>query len=287
MKKILLLLIFGFLSFYAKSQATFQKSLSADFNYNISGLEANSLLSSNIQSSPDGTAVYIAGVDTTNRESNLSVIKMSRLGNVEWAKRLKLTNLDYVNLRITTFSNGLLVSFNIVPAFNQINTFMIKMGLNGDVLWQNQLGKVGSTRFSEIQKDDDETIWLTGITGGVSDTSFSFLAQIRKDGSVLACKKLTRVFTPRSSDAYSFNIFGLAWNKNTATMNFIESYKSIYGQVFNTGATDVGDITKTFLMNKKGSDIRFSSLQAIPNGFFFTGRTTLRRVKFRLNLTPQ
>ncbi|RYG05293.1 MAG: hypothetical protein EOO07_30190 [Chitinophagaceae bacterium] len=104
------------------------------------------------------------------------VIKLNRLGELQWKKSLGGSGEDYINSVIETYDHKYIcvghsnsVNYDITENYGHIDYWVIKFANNGDIEWKKSLGG-GSNDFGySICKADNDTY----IVAGYSESSDS------------------------------------------------------------------------------------------------------------------
>lgn len=217
MKKLHLCLILLCFVLPLRAQTPFQKSLPAYLDTAM------------IRAAPDGQSVYVVGMNKANGSTRISIMRMSGNGQMLWQRDYFAGGNSLSAKSIETVRDGLLVLVADNPNAAQANGFLMKLNTDGRFVWSRQLGEKNITRVSEIQKDDAENIWLCGerLRHVPTDSAYSFLMQLDRNGSVLYGRKNMHHYFPNNLDEV-YNVTDLIWNPHISALFMVEDFEVPY-----------------------------------------------------------
>jgi hypothetical protein len=134
---------------------------------------------SSIQKTSDGGFIVSGSTNSFGAEGyDLWVLKMDAVGNVQWQKTYGGTGDDYVNSIQQTknpvnIADGYIVagtthSFGAVGA----DSWVVKLNLNGNILWQKSYGSTGDDSANSIQQTSDGGYIVAGSTTSADVNDF-------------------------------------------------------------------------------------------------------------------
>jgi gliding motility-associated-like protein len=217
MKKRLTILLFC-LTTPLLAQTSFQKSLSVYMDSTL------------IRSAPDGQSVYIGGITKRNSITNIYITRLDGQGMVLWQQVFTTNGYTFDIKSIVATSDGVVALISEKPNNQQANGFLMKLNTLGNIVWSQRIDAKDRTQVFEIERDDAENIWLSGLhlpPPNNSDSAYYFLMQFRPDGTVpFVRKNVHHYFINTPEDVYK--VTHLAWHSASATMSMIEDFDTPY-----------------------------------------------------------
>jgi len=120
--------------------------------------------------------IFLPGTNSTQHEMMIS--KMSPTGQVLWTKTYGGTLTDYA-WGITEVSDGYLLAGearstngDVSQSFGNSDGWLVKVDLNGDLVWEKSYGGSGNDGFRSIELTDDGKVILGGFLTVDGDSQF-------------------------------------------------------------------------------------------------------------------
>jgi gliding motility-associated-like protein len=202
------------------AQATFQKSLPAF------------LVAPIVRSAPNGQDVYVAGVEKSNGQVRLHVLKIDASGTLIWHRRHISSQLSLDIRSIAALSDGVVVGLSDDRSDTRADCFLFKLDNGGGIAWSRQIGAPNRTQLIEIEKDGLEDIWLSGLQmpASLTDSAFYYLMKIDPaDGHIKAAKQCRHKYFSHSNDEY-FRATNLAWSDAANAFTMIHDFEGPYAE---------------------------------------------------------
>ena len=155
MRKVLVLLMFGFVCLSANAQITFQKA------YGGTGYNSGN----SVQQTTDGGYIITGESDNYNQAGDVYLIKTNPYGDTLWTKTYGGPYFDWGNSVQQTTDGGYIIaggtkSFGI----GANNLYLIKTNSTGDTLWSKTYSIIVDDFESSIQQTTDGGYIITGYT---------------------------------------------------------------------------------------------------------------------------
>ena len=213
--KLRFILLFISFSVCLFGQATFQKELSF------------SLAKPFVKKAADNQSIFVSGVES----AKIQVINIdAATGNLLWRKTF-LSDLAQPILRdVVVQKDGIVLA--IAEGTSSHNAFLVKIDLQGNLLWNRHVGATNWTDMFDIEEDDQENIWIAALAFAQtsSDTSFYYTTQMRKDGTFELGKKFKYRYNQFFQTDYISKVHQLNWNPKDKTMWSLADETAPYAQ---------------------------------------------------------
>jgi hypothetical protein len=141
-------------------------------------------ITNSISSTSDGGTIIGATYDNAG-QSDLRLIKMDSLGNVQWINQCGTYLNESTTNVIQTIDGGYAILATIMDPIlpNQNDILLIKTDAAGDSLWEARLGSTLNETALHVEENDDSSLAILGMTNGFGDNKI-FFAIVDKDGTI-------------------------------------------------------------------------------------------------------
>lgn len=115
------------------------------------------------------------------------VVRLNGDGNIAWQKKLKSTDIIYVNAITTTTDGNVVVGGNLDSAETQsYDAWLLKLNGNGSIAWQRKLGGGEFDSITSLAPIADGGIIAVGWTRSFGPgTSAAWITKLNKDGNIV------------------------------------------------------------------------------------------------------
>ena len=125
---------------------------------------------------------------TSFRNLDILIIKMNSKNSIEWSKAIGTLGKD-VGYSIEVLGNGYLIAgYTSTTEIGGYNILLIKLDLNGNVIWSKALGTERHDIAYSVVKAHDNGFLIVGYTLGFRGDSDILLAKFDNNGNILWCK---------------------------------------------------------------------------------------------------
>ena len=264
MKSILWMVLFLLPIAVSFAQGSFQKSLDAFLESPV------------IRVAPDGNSCYVANLSKQSGTKKIHVYNIDDQGNVLWHQEhlSMLPNLELLSME--ALSDGVLLLLSAYVSEKQSNGYLVKLDLNGTVVWGRETGLKNLTRLFDFQVDNEDAIWLSGLhlPANATDTAYYFLSKTDKNGiPVQSAKNAFRYFPNLGFETCKYT--DLTWNHSNNTLVYIEDfdcpYAGSYIIAFSRARFALGFCDKDFHFDEKFANCHIEKLENAGASLIFSG----------------
>ncbi len=248
------------------SQNSFQKSLDIF------------LKTPQIRVSPDGQTFYVADAFAINGINRIHVYKLDEQGNILWHQEQISTDVNLQLQSIKTVENGVILLFSSIAAANESNGYLIKFDADGNALWNRRIGTKNFTQVYDVQPDDEQNLWLSGLHLPISsnDSAYYFLTKMNSVGTPIVSKQNRFRYFPHTG--YEICKYtDLIWSNPNNMLFFVEDFIDSYAQsvvsIPNRGRHNLGFCDKDLKFDEKSTAFQMSKLESTDTSLFFSGWT--------------
>ncbi len=121
-----------------------------------------------VKQTADGGYAILGTTTTTEKGTDLYLIKTDKYGNEEWSKTLGGKKNDVGSAFQVTSDGGFVLIGTITDTTssetNYTDVFLVKISSSGNEEWSKQIGGIGNQRGNYIQLTSDEGFIITGST---------------------------------------------------------------------------------------------------------------------------
>jgi gliding motility-associated-like protein len=127
-----------------------------------------------------------------NTSFNAFIFKTDSLGNFEWANTLG-GNLPEYFRGVTSTLDGNIVAVGYTESFGEgaQDALLVKMDLNGNILWSKTYGTTSGDHFFEITQQSTGDLIVTGYKGSIFGVKYPIIFRTDNNGNLLSSFRLT------------------------------------------------------------------------------------------------
>jgi len=248
------------------AQTSFQKKLDAFMHSPL------------IRVTPGGDYVYIADVFTVNSVNRIHIYQLDGLGNIQWHLMQISSDLNLKLVALSAVEDGVVVLLNAYYNAEQSNAYLLKVNLGGSVIWSRRIGDTNHTQLFDIQEDNENNLWLSGLhtATAATDSSYYFLMKMDDNGVPVGSKQnYFRYFSHSGYEKCKYT--DLSWNNNSNLLVYVQDFETPYSVSYisqpNRGRLTLGYCDPNFNFDDKFLSYQISTLESANTSLFFSGWT--------------
>lgn len=133
-----------------------------------------------------GTDYYMVGIiNAATNNAELVLSKMNSTFDVQWSKTIGVpSTLENIYQSNKSSDGNILISGNITGNSGSLDGYVVKIDLNGNLLWSKSYGGSGNEYLYDIQNTSDGGYVLAGRTDSYSGSLDAYVAKVDVSGTL-------------------------------------------------------------------------------------------------------
>jgi uncharacterized protein (TIGR02145 family) len=218
----------------------------------------------------DGGYIIAGSTDSFGAgDSDIYLIKTNAVGDTTWTKTIGGTGFEVAHTVIQAYDGGyIILGYTYSLGAGDSDIYLIKIDINGNVLWSKTYGGTGEEICQSIQKTTDEGYIISGFTNSYGAGLYdSYIVKTNTTGDTLWTRTYGGTSTEKGGKV-----------QQTSDGGYIVSG---YTESFGAGGRDVylvktdpwGDIIWTKTYGGTSNDEGQSVYQTLDGGYIISGET--------------
>lgn len=228
---------------------------------------------------PTSKEIYLTGYTLSfgNNYSDIFIMKLNELGDSLWFKTYGYFGNDYGNEIIITSDYNLVVTgYGRLDNSNQIDVFLLKTDLQGNLLWLVNHGGIFEDRGYDFVETDDYGYAVIGNTKTINNTTDIYLIKFDSEYTIDAPEILSIIDVPNDNGKKVF----VKWNASKNDGNFTnpvikysiwrndDNFWTFVGEVPAIGLNYYSIVAPTLFDSTIVSGIYWSIFKVVAHGTF-------------------